>query len=104
MLATNIQVEASSHQMLQLKSIIEAIDFKNSFTPQRHTEISLLVRTKNQRVLDSAFNNSFWTERLTGLPSLTLVGQSILYNKMTLIGMSLQLKEHTQVITGVGQP
>ena len=35
MLATTIQVEASSHQMVQLKSIIEAIDFKNSFTPNK---------------------------------------------------------------------
>ena len=44
---------------MQVKQLVEAIDFKNNFTPIRVTELALLVRGQKQSVLDSAFRMSF---------------------------------------------
>lgn len=44
---------------MQVKSLVEAIDFKNNFTPNRVSQLALLVRNQKQSVLDSAFRLTF---------------------------------------------
>ena len=44
---------------MHVKQLVEAIEFKNNFTPTRVTDLALLVRHQKQAVLDSAFRLTF---------------------------------------------
>lgn len=42
-----------------VKQLVEAIDFKNNFTPSKVTELALLLRNQKQSMLDTAFRMVF---------------------------------------------
>ena len=42
-----------------VKQLVEAIDFKNNFTPSKVTELALLLRNQKQSILDTAFRMVF---------------------------------------------
>ncbi len=59
MIANTIQIEMTQPTLMQVKQLVESIDFKNNFTPTKVTQLALLVRNQKQSVLDSAFRLTF---------------------------------------------
>lgn len=46
MIASTIQIEITPAMHVPVKQLVEAIDFKNNFTPRRVTELALLLRNQ----------------------------------------------------------
>ena len=96
---------------MQVKALVEAIDFKNNFTPTRVSDLALLLRGQKQSVMDSAFRMFF--SRCTSLensndaskPQRLLLREHemerrpIQYTKLTLRNMNIQLKEYNSVVS-----
>ena len=96
---------------MQVKSLVEAIDFKNNFTPTRVTDLALLLRGQKQSVMDSAFrmmfsqctslensNDASKPQRLM-LREHEMERRPIQYTKLTLRNMNIQLKEYNSVVS-----
>ena len=44
MIASTIQIEITPTTQTPVKQLVEAIDFKNNFTPSRVTDLALIIR------------------------------------------------------------
>lgn len=116
MIASTVCIEVTPSTQMQVKQLVEAIDFKNNFTPTRVTELALILRGQKQNVLDSAFrmtfgqctsvqnsSASFKPQRML-LREHEMERRTVFYTKMTLKNMNLQLKEYNSIVTNNNGP
>lgn len=96
---------------MQVKALVDAIDFKNNFTPTRVTDLSLCVRSQKQSILDSAFrmtfsqctslenSNSALKPQGLALRAHEMERRPVSYRKLTMRNMNVQLKEFNSIVS-----